>query len=137
MTFMSVLRLTASVAWTGAALSAATPASALVATLQSGPYAACSAETDSVSYDFCGTPYSFRQTIKFVGNPCSGGGCSDQMGTSYTESQYQPGRKVTTIQSTCGQSSVGTSAQLPTYWVEDPAQQSSWWNIYGLDSCAC
>jgi hypothetical protein len=124
MTMKNLLRLAACVTWSGAAISSSAPADAMIATQQSGSYAACSPayEPLSIAAYYCknfdnpgGTMFSYRQNIKLNGDPCSGGWCNPDSGVVYTTNIYGNGRKVTTLD-WCG---------------------ASGWNLYGLDTCAC
>jgi hypothetical protein len=111
----NIIKLAACLAWAGVAVSSATPASAYAVTLQIGDYAACSANIETGSTNFCGQTWPYKQTIKFLGDPCNGGGCTEGSGVTYTDFVYEPGRKTAVLEQMC---------QLSRRY-------------YGLDSCAC
>jgi hypothetical protein len=117
---MKLFKLGVCIAWGAVAVSSATPASAYALTYQSGAYAACSANYSSgfFSDGVCsGAEFNYEQTIKFVSTTCNaGGGCTDQMGVTYTDFVYPTGRKATSLDVDCSEAGYRT---------------------YGLGTCAC
>jgi hypothetical protein len=115
------LSLAACLAWAACAISYATPADALAFTMQTGPYATCSASYDTQYNNFCYTPdiggylfyTSYRQQIRFVGSGCNTGGVCAQGGDVWTDMLYTTGRKPATLYYYCEMTG------------------------YGLDTCAC
>jgi hypothetical protein len=121
MTKMKVLGLAACIAWGGATLSAATAADALVATTQQGPFAAVGGHYVVEPRTFCRDFY-YRQTMRFLGNGCNSGFCSDDTGASYTDIVYSPGRKlVSPVDIGCGPEEGGSGGMT----------------FFGLGSCNC
>jgi hypothetical protein len=110
------LILSSCIVWAVAASSNVAPASAIALTNQTGDYAACSADCETMPYyAICEWNFFYTQRIKFIGNPCNGGGCGSQDDQEvHTEFEYPTGRKVTQWFNDCG----GT-------------------NWYYLDTCAC
>jgi hypothetical protein len=105
----------ACLAWSGAAITSATPAQAIAATYQTGDYGACSAWTQGGFYDpFCQYYMSYVQQIKFVETQCNGGQCNSDEGEVYVEFQYSTGRTVAVYQAFC-----------------------QGYNIYAMDTCGC
>jgi hypothetical protein len=112
---MNLFKMGVCIAWAALAISSATPATATVLTNQNGDYAACSADT-STQYQLwtaCQMETSYIQTIRFISTSCGAGGCNDGNGMTYSEFEYDPGRKTTNYLGACTL------------------------NIYGLGSCAC
>jgi hypothetical protein len=122
----NMLKLVACMAWAGVAISSATPASAIAASGGTGNYAACSADSTPEVHEFCGTFFNYNQTIRFLSVSCNSGGCAQEMGATYTESAYGPGRKVAELLRICEGEFGGSVFSSPTGL-----------NMYGLDTCGC
>jgi hypothetical protein len=111
-----LMKIAACIAWVGAGVSSAAPVQASAATMSSGTYANCSNRSSPTLQNLCGIQFNYQQTMRFVGVACNAGGCSDELGITYTESVYAAGRKI------------ATPAMLHC--------QGSY-SVYGLDACAC
>ena len=109
----NVFQLGAGIVWACAALSSATPVSALVLSNASGAYASCASSYTSQGISACGYVFNYQQTINVIGTPCSSGGCT-QNNRLWVDQVYSTGRKTTSYVTMCGSS-----------------------YIYGLGSCAC
>jgi hypothetical protein len=121
----NIFKLAAALAWAGVAVSSATPADASLITSQTGSYATCHPDTQTVfGYLDCplalGEPepfsYNYKQTIRFISVGCNAGGCSTDTTWVYTDTSYGTGRKTTSVERSCR----GTTLK-----------------IYGLGTCAC
>jgi hypothetical protein len=121
-----VVTTAALLAWTGAILSSAAPASAWAYTAQTGTYAACASSYQAVpSQIMCWGGISgntasatYTQTMRFNSTNCSSGACSYGTNTVYTDMIYPIGRQATSYQGQCTFSGVTR-------------------NWFGLTSCAC
>jgi hypothetical protein len=109
-----LINLAYAIAWAGAAISGATPASALVETYDSGDYASCSNHDYYTYNESCNGSFGYEQYIRFVSIACSSGDCRGGDITLRAEFVYGAGRKVATPYSSCNDM-----------------------NLYGLDDCAC
>jgi hypothetical protein len=105
----NIIKLVACLAWGGAAVSSATPATAMVATTQSGSYAACTAMFYGTTSTICYNVMNYQQLIKFNAIACGTGGCSADSFMVYTDTVYGSGRKTTT--------SVGFCSPNSFYWI--------------------
>jgi hypothetical protein len=110
---IKLLKLIACIAWTGAAIASASPAAAIAITNQTGPYATCSNDSEPYPEYYCDYTTSYIQTMRVVSTTCSSGSCGGSA-TSFTDTLYSPGRKITSLWQTCGTKTV-----------------------YGLTTCAC
>jgi hypothetical protein len=116
MTKIRLFTLSACMLWATAAVSSASRADAGVLTSQLGNYAACSAYTQSTYRSWCPDAEgmgqyqtSYIQYIRLNSTACNAGGCSADVGTTYTDMVYTVGRKAVSYrQPTCS----------GTYWLE-------------------
>jgi hypothetical protein len=111
---IKTMKMFACLAWIAAAVSSAAPVEAFAVTMQSGYYAACSANYTPQPYTQC-LELNYTQTIKFIASSCSSGSCSQDAASVRTDIVYPQGRKVTAWDSLCSGSV----------------------NVWELDSCAC
>jgi hypothetical protein len=110
----TLVKLGACIAWTGLAISAASPANALVLTLKGGAYGVCTANYQTDSHEDCNGSFAYKQPVRFTNTSCNTGSCAETSGTTYVEVVYSYGRKPTTQYQSCNSMM-----------------------LYGLGSCAC
>jgi hypothetical protein len=105
----------AGIAWAGALLSSAAPASALAVTITGGPYALCQTYYSAATAYHCGMTFGYNQPFKFLSTTCNSSSCYTNFDSTYVESLYSVGRKTTSLSQTCPDG----------------------WKVYGLSTCAC
>jgi hypothetical protein len=111
----NIIKLVAALAWGGVAVSSATPANAKALTQQYvGQFGTCSSSYSAAYYDAgynCNyLRFNYTQNIKFVVVSCSSGTCTTEMATTYVETVYTTGRKVSAGGQSCG--AQGTLVEL-------------------------
>jgi hypothetical protein len=111
---MNQLKLVAGIAWAGAALSSATPASARIYTPLQCAYTNCSSSWNYNASSACDVAFNYRQNMKVVSTTCATGACVQDSYTLPAEYVYATGRKL---------------ASMP--------QQCNSINIYELSGCSC
>jgi hypothetical protein len=115
MNVKKLVTILACAAWAGAAISFATPASAVAITSQYGQFATCSNYWTYSPQVQCNYYLNYQQTMRFQTSACSGGTCTAQYGGTYVENVYVVGRKTATV--------IFTGCSFGT--------------VYGIDDCGC
>jgi hypothetical protein len=110
----NAIKVIASIAWAAAAISTATPASAIAQTPQTGAYATCTSSWEPHVFGNCNGQFNYTQHMKLNTVSCNSSTCQPYDWNVFVEFLYSMGRNKATLQTSC------TTA-----------------NIYVLSPCEC